>query len=369
MLGLTLFQFPIFAEKVDIFEAIEYENPKDLLESINKGGNVNDLDSNREITILMRAIASMKPELVQILLEKKANVNAKVPESGKTALMFFMENYIMESVESGKDTSYIDNTDMLDIFFQLIKAGAKVNEKDFFGKSVLAYAVESTYSSQSEKILTKLLSLKADPNTAFSQDIKKTICQTTVEDTSGNQSLALRLFYSEKTCDPNREFTERNQRVTNPLYLALEKVDKEVVRILLKAGANPNKGASDTMMDYHPLFLCITDYQITELLLKAKANPNSIENQAHILEHTARMVPNDEEGEKIIDLLLQSGSEINHPALFDSYSPYNKAFYAAHIVGKERIEKFLEKRGALRSDQLKKKSEKPLKKVSSSSKK
>ncbi len=363
-----ILSFSIYPDKVDIFEALDYEKLEDLKEAINQGANVNQIDSNREMTALMRAISSMKPELVQLLISKKANVHAKIPESGKTALMFFMEQYAMESEQNDTETIYKENLQMLEIFEALIKAGAKVNDKDNEGKSVLAYAVESTYSAQSEKILKTLLSLKADPNIPFNKNTKNSICRTVLEDSTGYQKVPLKLFYSTKACDPNQVFSDRNSRFTNPLYIALEKLDKESVQMLLMAGADPNKGASDTMMDYVPLFVCISDFEITELLLKAKTSPNSIENKSHILEHAARNVPDDEQGEKIIDLLLKFGAEINHPALFDSYSPYNKAFYAAHIVGKTQIEKYLEKRGALRSDQLKKQERKSKKTSVSKSK-
>ncbi len=343
---------PIFSSP-DLFEAIGWEDEEQLRTAIRAGGNVNQVDPSLEISILMKAIETMKPNLVKALLDAKANVNLKIPSTKKTALMFFMEKYIMNA-ETGNDiTIYSDDEAMLSIYNLLLQAGAKASDIDSDGKSVLTYALDSAYASRSDRILEKLINLKVDPNGNFSKDIPKSNCLVAAEDTSGSKRNAFRLFLKNKLCDPNKEYAERNQRKTTLLFIAVNNKDLELVQLLLAAGANPNKGASDTLMDYLPIFLAGVDFEMLELLLKYKTNPNSIENGSHILEHIARNVADDETGEKIIDLLLKFGSDINHPKLFDSYTPYNKAVYAAHIVGKYRIEKYLEKRGAVTSDKLK----------------
>ncbi|MCZ8154766.1 MAG: hypothetical protein O9264_01495 [Leptospira sp.] len=344
----------LYAESVDLFEAIGWEDEAELKKALSAGGNVNHVDSSENISILMRAIDTMKPNLVQILLERKANVNQKMPGTQKTALMHFMEKFIKnaEADENG-ETRYVDDGGMISIFNQLIKAGAKVNDIDSEGKSVLSYAINSPYASQSQTILNKLISLKVNPNIKYSNDIPKPICLVVAEDTSGQQREAFKAFIKQKLCDPNQVYEERNQRKTTLLFIAVSKKEREEVEFLLEMGANPNKGASDTLMDYLPVFVDISNYEFLELFMKHKADPNSIENEIHIMEHAARNVTDDADGERIIDLLLKYGSNINHPKLYDSYTPYNKAVYAAHVVGKYRIEKYLEKKGAVTSDKLK----------------
>jgi ankyrin repeat protein len=345
---------PIFSDEIDLFEAISWEQEEDLRVALRSGGNPNQINSDLGISILMKAIETMKPDLVKVLLDGKANVNLKVPGSQKTSIMHFMEKYIMSSEEdSNGNSDYKDDEAMITILNHLIKAGAKVKDQDIEGKSVLAYALDSAYAGQSEYILGKLIAGKADPKTNFSKDIPKPLCYIVAEDTTGSKKLAFKYFIKHKLCDLNKEYSEKNSAKTTLLYIAVSKKDKEAVKILLEAGANPNKGASDTMMDYLPLFPVISDIEILELLLQYKANPNSIENEIHLMEHAARNVADDESGEKIIDLLLKYGTDINHPKLFDSYSPYNKAVYAAHIVGKSRIEQYLKKKGAAQADELK----------------
>ncbi len=351
-----LFASPIFSDSIDLFETIGWEDETELKKAIASGGNVNQIDSSLEISILMKAIDTMKPNLVKTLLDAKANVNLKIPKTKKTALMHFMEKYIMNTETNDKDqTVYKDDEAMIAIFNHLMKAGANVTDTDSDGKSVLSYAIDSSYASQSDLIMKKLISQKADPNVMFSRDNPKPICFIAAEDSSGYQRFAFKLFLKGKLCDPNKVYSERNQRKTTLLYIAVSKKDLEEVQLLLEAGANPNLGASDTMMDYLPINQVIADYEILELLLRFKANPNSIENEIHLMEHAARNIADDESGEKVIDLLLKYGSDINHPKLFDTYTPYNKAVYAAHIVGKYRIEKYLTKKGAVTSDKLKSK--------------
>lgn len=352
ILQLLLISIPSYGAPVDLFETIGWEDEAALKKAIQSGGNVNQIDPSQEVTILMKAIETMKPNLVKLLLDAKANVNLKLPETEKTALMHFMQKYIMNSETEADETRYTDDDAMISIFNLLLQAGAKVNDIDREGKSVLSYAIDSSYASQSETILSKLISLKADPNGLFSKDNPKPICLLSAEDTSGSHRLAFKLFLKSRLCDPNKVYSERNQRKTTLLYIAANQKDMEGVKILLEAGANPNKGASDTMMDYLPIFPIVSDIKILELMLKYKADPNSIENNIHLLEHAARNIADDESGEKVIDLLLKYGCDINHPKLFDTYTPYNKAVYAAHIVGKYRIEKYLEKKGAVTSNKL-----------------
>lgn len=349
-----LFSTSIFSAPVDLFETITYEDELELKKAIKSGGNVNQSSSDQDMTILMAAVKTMKPNLVKLLLDSKANPNGKSPDSGKTPLMYFMTVYYMDSTnDSDGNKIYSENQDGLTIFQMLLKAGAKATDKDKEGKSVLTYLLDNGGANQSEAIIQALLSAKADPNQKFSNDIPKSICFIAIEDTSGYYQLALKMFLKQKLCDPNKEYTTGNAYRTTPLYIAINKKEKELVDALLAAGANPNKGASDSMMDYFPIFAAINDIEMLTSLLKYKANPNSIENEIHILEHAARMVMDDETGERIINILLTNGSNINHPKLFDSYSTENKAVYAAQIISHNRIEKFLKKKGALKSTELK----------------
>ncbi|MCZ8343055.1 MAG: hypothetical protein O9301_08490 [Leptospira sp.] len=351
---LSQFHVSLSAESIDLFEAISWEDEIEFKKALDSGANPNQIDSNLNISILMKAIETMKPNLVEILLNKKANVNLKIPDSKKTALMFFMEKFIQNSeLDNDGNTIYKDDRDMLDIYYKLLNAGANVNEMDHDGKSVLTYLMESPYAQKSETIIRELIARNIKANVNFSKDIKKPVCLCLIEDTSGKQIELIQIFFRQKICDPNQEYKQANQRKTSLLFIALSNKDYSSTKALLEAGANPNQGASDTLMQYSPIFLTPTEFELLELLLKFKANPNAIENDIHLLEHVARNVSNDEKGEKTIDLLLAYGAIITHPKLYDSYTPYNKATHAAYIVGKYKIQKYLEKKGAVTKDKLK----------------
>lgn len=341
----------IFSQAADIFEAIATEDEAIIKKTINKN-NVNKIvDDN---TPLLASMATGKPGLVKIILDAKANPNLKLKETGKTPLMVWMESTYMIS-EKDKDGNdiYKDDPDRMEILKMLLKSGAKVTEKDNDGKPVLTYFLEASNISGSENILKILLENKADPNQQFRGDNKKTTCQVVAEDSSGYMKTAFLVFLKQKKCDPTQQFAGAGKNYKTLLHFAVSSNDIEIIKAVLEAGANPNKPSWNGIFEELPIFEAITNYESLEILLKYKANPNSIQNETHILEHAARSVSDDENGERIISLLLSSGSDINHSKLFDSYLSTNKAVYAAQIISHERIEKFLRKMGAKDSNQLK----------------
>ena len=90
---------------------------------LEKGAYVNAKDNYGE-TALMLAAANGRTEIVQLLLEKGADVNAK-NEYGRTALMYALGNYRTEIIQL------------------LLEKGADVNAKNKYGSTALMFAASN----------------------------------------------------------------------------------------------------------------------------------------------------------------------------------------------------------------------------------
>ncbi len=100
--------------------------------------------------------------------------------------------------------------------------------------------------------------------------------------------------------DPNTRFTEGN----TPLLLTVTKHAPKMVDVLVKAGADINLCAPDGCS---PLMLSasMNDVKTTQALLKAKADPN-----LHLLEGgTALMIAVEKSHPKIVEILLRAGAD------------------------------------------------------------
>jgi ankyrin repeat protein len=109
--------------------------------------NVDETVDRSEVTPLMIACREGYPDIVKILIENNANVNA-VSISKTTPLIAVAQNSIM------------DKDDQLNIVEQLITAKANINHQDKYGKTALILAIESN----SPKIVSILLLSGADIN-------------------------------------------------------------------------------------------------------------------------------------------------------------------------------------------------------------
>lgn len=117
-----------------LLDAVRNLNPEGLEEAIEKGANVNYLDS-MDKTVLMYACENKWYLGVKRLLEAGANASFR-NSSGQTAMMF--------AVKYCNDIRFVT---------LLRSYGADINEKDNTSKTVLMYAV----ANQSEVIINHLL--------------------------------------------------------------------------------------------------------------------------------------------------------------------------------------------------------------------
>ncbi|MBM3736907.1 MAG: hypothetical protein FJW39_14080 [Acidobacteria bacterium] len=212
--------------------------------------------STRDQTALMWAASRKYPAVVKALLEHKADIHARsaewkqmmavpphgypannkeIPHGGQTALVFSARSGDYESTRL------------------LVEAGANVNDADAWGVSALVYAAHSGFTDLAAYLLAK----GADPNRA------------------------------------GAGFTA--------LHIAIMRRDTRLVQALLERGANPNEALRTwtptrrSSTDYHfppplvgarPFWLAarFTQPEVMRLLLKYGADPKFVHTSRYVVE-------------------------------------------------------------------------------------
>jgi len=161
------------------------------------------------MSALMGAAAYDQPDMVQLLLDKRAEVNLQGNEY-YTAL-----NYAAHGSGS------------LEIVQKLIKAGADPNIKTQYGDNALTLAIDA----ENFHLVEPLLKAGADPNVESHNGFIALIQASA----KGNvEAVKLLLEYG---ADVNKQ--TKNKR-DNALILAADNNHLDVIKVLLEAGADPN---------------------------------------------------------------------------------------------------------------------------------
>jgi ankyrin repeat protein len=191
-------------------------------------------------TALMRAVDMGQTPVVKALLDAKADVNLKT-EDGKTALIIAVSNVKPEIVKA------------------LVDAGADVNAMTADNQFPALIAAQDG-SEESKEIIAILASGKANLNAS------------------------------------NAAYT--------PLSYAIEQGNKDLVKALVTAGADPN---AKTVGGQAPLILAMDNAEIFQMLLDAKANPN-ITNSSGETAFTAAIQA---ESLERTETLIKAGADVN----------------------------------------------------------
>jgi len=233
---------------------------------IDSKANINYVNPIRG-SMLNLAIVSENTELVDYLLERKADVNLKSGEERLTPLQM---------------AAIMDNNEIID---RLIKMGADINQHD---SNPLVQAIENY------EIVEKLLGLNINvKNTSNGED------PFTEAINKGNPEIVRILL--EKNVDINK----KNNEGEIPIIKAIENKDVEIIKLLLENKADVNKTNKEGET---PLISAIFDNNedMVKLLLENGANVNKANNE--------KITPLDaaayEKNVNIVKMLLENDAKI-----------------------------------------------------------
>jgi ankyrin repeat protein len=178
---------------------------------------------------LADAVIEKDTTKINLLLQSGVNINTQHPTSETTVLMIASSYY------------YYD-----DIVQYLIQKGANVNLQDYDGKTALLWAASN--SLPNAKIL---LNNGAKVNLA-ANDGMTPFLQATLGVSSGKVPMELCDLLRKKGASINAALTKKNALGWTALHYASTNGDTELVKYLIKYGANVNKSTGEGST---PLFL------------------------------------------------------------------------------------------------------------------
>jgi ankyrin repeat protein len=192
----------------------------------------------------------------------------------------------------------------------LLKAGADVNEKDAIGLTALILAAGADHVD----VVQALLAAGADPNAAGGVAHGGFFSVLTVAMNRQNKN---RLEMIDKLIAGGAKLNPPNQFPESPLFVAVREHDMEILKALLNRGADVNwensVGATSLVV---AISMQQADVEIVRLLIKVGANPNKPrlwegDDCISILESLDRKLKpsNGKEWKEIRSLLKQAGAK------------------------------------------------------------
>ncbi len=248
---------------------------------LNHGADVNIRGGGMHETALHVAAENKFPAVVEVLLSHKADLNA-VNNDGLTPLW---------AATSHKDLKMVQ---------MLLAGGANPNAgvKDRGWNTALTEAI----TGDQVEIVQALLTAGADPN-AESPYLQNFIGRTPLSHAAEKNDPKLVKLLLDAKADPNRGTNNA------PLLLAVLKKDIPTAQLLLEHGADPNvQGQVQIQTDFEttqPLFLAVErdNLPMVQLLLKYKADAGALLNGWSPLFSTSDT--------NILETLLEAGAKVD----------------------------------------------------------
>ncbi|MCL1971512.1 MAG: ankyrin repeat domain-containing protein [Endomicrobia bacterium] len=196
-------------------------NPQTAIALILNKADVNSAfdkkyDDEDKMTPLLYAVNEYmvnKPNVIQALIDAGANINAKNAKDGRTPLLLAASN--------------ANNTEIIDI---LIKAGSKIEEKDKYGYTPLMLAL--TNNSAYPDIAVSLIKYKADVNAVLPERFSTPLLMALGDNTETKPKVIQALI------DYGADVNAKDVMGMTPLMFAAKNSTEEVIKILLKSGAD-----------------------------------------------------------------------------------------------------------------------------------
>jgi ankyrin repeat protein len=307
-----------------------------------KGANINAAGTRKQ-TALMWAVAQKHPDVVKVLLANKADIHARsaawtdveavpphgylpynrsFPHGGDTALMFAS---LVGDVASAR---------------LLVAAGANVNDADAWGVSATAMAAHSNYEDLVEFLLENGANASAD-DAGFSALHPAIMHRSTrmvkaLLEHGANPNALLKTWTPERRTSKDFSFYPEVVGAT-PLWLAARFTQPEVMRLLLKHGADPK-------FVFHADY--VPDGGPAEDVFRHRQNVTTIVMAAVGMGGGREWAPVDRSAKEALTLesvkiAVESGSDLN-----TLNTDGRSALDAAKSLNYASVVKFLEEKGA-----------------------
>ncbi len=273
-------------DDVDFVSLCAQGSPKEVLEAIRNGADVNAVDKYGT-TPLMAPAGYDRPEIVSILIKTGAKIDYR-DEDGQTALMHHASyNVKIEStqliIEAGADVNAQDNSGTSVLMHAvgsmanygnpalvpiLVEKGAKINYRDPNGNTVLQHAA---YTVNNLEFIENLLKHGADPRIKNNGGATPLMAAASTSD-----ARTVKLFLDLGL--PVEE--EDEQGFTAFMHASMNNGDPEVFKILLKAGAEVDKRNAGGVT---PLMNAVTapcpSPEVLRVLVQGGAKVNAVDNE------------------------------------------------------------------------------------------
>ena len=285
----------------DFYHALLMQDVPKIKELIAKGADVNHKENGRPM--LVWAAQSANVELVQALLDGKADVNAPDEGIGHSPLMRAVE------------------TQNVDIVKVLLKAKADPNAKAANGESVIGMAVRSGKADLVEAVIQGGADVKV-----LTADGESPVLLAAMDNLETSAPI-IRIL-AKAGADLNAA-----NIIHTPLTYAAEQGNIETTTALLESGANPNlkSPSGRAPLEY------ADKKEVIDALLKAKADPNQETESG-----TSPLIRMIEIGDiAVVESLIKAGADVNK-ASPSGDTPVR----FANNYGKPEIVELLKKHGA-----------------------
>jgi ankyrin repeat protein len=199
---------------------------------VDRGAKLDATESQAGQTALMWAAAEKHPEIAKVLIDHGADINART-KTGFTALTFAAQSGDVKSAE------------------MMIAAGANVNEATLDGITPLLRAS----ASGQESVLLLLLNKGADPNAS---DVNGyTALHFSAARRNRVESVRALLVHGAKpnarlVKDPAKGDSNSTTIGATPFFVAAEARNVEIMRLLAASGADALLGTTETMFSNEP---------------------------------------------------------------------------------------------------------------------